>query len=329
MGIDSEAPPATYGSSPALIVDSTATSAGDAVTSVTVHPLVLLSVLDHHPRRAEGAGRVIGTLLGRRVGSTVEITNCFAVPHAERGDEVAIGKDFNRQMLALHNRADRREVVVGWYGTALPDDEEEADGAARRQHRSIADTSSLIHEFYAGECDEDPIHLVVDTGLDDDAVNLRSYVSTPVVVAGEAMANLFHEVRLSLKSSEAERICVDEMIKEQSRNGPDATSAAVAAASVSSTDSAASLKVSMTKLLSMLESASEYVDSVVDGKTPPDDAVGRKIADTLSSVPRVRPEVFDRTFADTLQDLLMVTYLTNVTKTQLTIAEKLNETLGV
>ena len=319
MGSDS-ASPATYGSSPALLLDSsTGGASSDAVSSVTVHPLVLLSVLDHHTRRAEGAGRVIGTLLGRRDGSSVEITNCFAVPHAERGDEVAIGKDFNRQMLALHSRADRREVVVGWYGTALPNE----DGSG---HSSIADTSSLIHEFYAGECDEDPIHLVVDTGLDDDAINLRAYVSSPVVVAGEALANLFHEVRLSLKSSEAERICVDEMIKSQQKEGPDADAAAGAGGGG---DATAALKVSMTKLLDMLESASQYVDSVVEGRTPPDDAVGRQIADTLSAVPRVRPEVFDKTFADTLQDMLMVTYLTNVTKTQLTIAEKLNETLGV
>jgi translation initiation factor 3 subunit F len=319
MGSDS-ASPATYGSSPALLLDSsTGGASSDAVSSVTVHPLVLLSVLDHHTRRAEGAGRVIGTLLGRRDGSSVEITNCFAVPHAERGDEVAIGKDFNRQMLALHSRADRREVVVGWYGTALPNE----DGSG---HSSIADTSSLIHEFYAGECDEDPIHLVVDTGLDDDAINLRAYVSSPVVVAGEALANLFHEVRLSLKSSEAERICVDDMIKSQQKEGPDADAAAGAGGGG---DATAALKVSMTKLLDMLESASQYVDSVVEGRTPPDDAVGRQIADTLSAVPRVRPEVFDKTFADTLQDMLMVTYLTNVTKTQLTIAEKLNETLGV
>ena len=85
----------------------------------------------------------------------MELTNCFAVPHAERGDEVAIGKDFNKQMLSLYLRANRKEQVVGWYASCAPDSGE------------IADTSSLIHEFYAGEVEEgsDPIHLVVDTRL--------------------------------------------------------------------------------------------------------------------------------------------------------------------
>jgi hypothetical protein len=54
-------------SSPALLLDEGV----DSVTQVIVHPLVLLHVLDHHTRRQEGSGRVIGTLLGRRDGKKV------------------------------------------------------------------------------------------------------------------------------------------------------------------------------------------------------------------------------------------------------------------
>ena len=49
---------------PALLLE-------DSETQVIVHPLVLLSVLDHHTRRQEADGRVIGTLLGRRDGNKV------------------------------------------------------------------------------------------------------------------------------------------------------------------------------------------------------------------------------------------------------------------
>jgi hypothetical protein len=54
-------------SSPALLLED----GEDSVTNVIVHPLVLLHVLDHHTRRQEASGRVIGTLLGRRDGRTV------------------------------------------------------------------------------------------------------------------------------------------------------------------------------------------------------------------------------------------------------------------
>eukprot|EP00934_Nitzschia_sp_Nitz4_P008432 Nitzschia sp. Nitz4//scaffold3_size479765//218740//219739//NITZ4_000093-RA/size479765-augustus-gene-1.598-mRNA-1//-1//CDS//3329550737//8422//frame0 len=293
--------------SPALLLDE----AADSVTNVVVHPLVLLHVLDHHSRRQEASGRVIGTLLGHRNGRTVEVTNCFAVPHAERGDEVAIGKDFNKQMLALHMKIDRKEQVVGWYASAALGEDDESTPEL------IADTSSLIHEFYAGESDEgDPVHLVVDTRLKENAISARAYKSTPVLVQGEPLANLFHELTLKMQSANHESLCMDKMLKGGAINGK-------------SEGQPEPLLVSMEKLYSLLEAASNYVDSVVEGNVAPDAELGRQIANTLSTVPRIRPEVFDKLFNDALQDLLMVTYLNNITRTQLTIAEKLNATLGV
>lgn len=58
-------------SSPAILLDDTV----DSVTNVIVHPMVLLHVLDHHRRRQEASGRVIGTLLGRRDGKMVRFRN--------------------------------------------------------------------------------------------------------------------------------------------------------------------------------------------------------------------------------------------------------------
>lgn len=70
----------------------------DAATpvSVDVHAVVLLSILDHHLRRAErpagdkpggppaaAQDRAIGVLLGSNVGGIVEVTNSFGVLHIE------------------------------------------------------------------------------------------------------------------------------------------------------------------------------------------------------------------------------------------------------
>lgn len=53
--------------------------------SVTVHPLVLLSIQDHFHRVAKGTRkRVVGILLGQDLGQKgYEITNSFAVPFEE------------------------------------------------------------------------------------------------------------------------------------------------------------------------------------------------------------------------------------------------------
>ena len=291
---------------------------------VLVHPLAIMQVLDHHGRRHQdlssktsengesnsmnNQNRVIGTLLGRIDGNVVEIINCFAVPHAERGDEVAIGKDFNRKMLALHMRSSK-DVVVGWYASTSGDS-------------LVADTSSLIHEFYAGECeDNNPVHLVVDTRLLNDYLQIKAYQNLPLVVQGEHVGNVFHELQVYMHSNEAETICLREMIQSSSYGGK-GTENETATASVSG------LQISLEHLYSLLDSTLQYVNKVVDGTLPMNAEKGRQISDTLASIPRMRPDVFDNLFQNSLQDLLMVTYLSNLTRTQMEIAEKLNASLG-
>ena len=61
-----------------------------ATPLVKVQPVVYLSILDHFVRRNEGQDRVIGTLLGSVVGSVIEVTNCFPVPHIENDEQVRL-----------------------------------------------------------------------------------------------------------------------------------------------------------------------------------------------------------------------------------------------
>jgi translation initiation factor 3 subunit F len=211
----------------------------------------------------------------------VEVTNCFAVPHAERGEEVAIGKDFNKQMLNLHLKSNRKETVVGWYASAAQGD----DG---------------------------------DTRLLENSIPVRAYRCTPVTMLGDSVANMFLELNLKLTNSESETICLHQMLADSHlENNKNQNSSKVEP-----------LLVSMEKLYELLEATSDYVDGVVAGTTPPDAEIGRQIADSLDAVPRMSPEGFDTLFNDSLQDLLMVTYLSNITRTQLSIAKKLNASLG-
>lgn len=353
-------------SNPSLLVDtanlipvdgqSKKAMSGMTKTVVQVHPLVLLAVLDHHTRRQEGASRVIGTLLGQRstdgnACTVIHVTNCFAVPHAEHGEEVAIGKDFNRQMLALHTRAHRKDVVIGWYATALPPSESEASSSMllsgstdKNRFRCIADTSSLIHDFYAGEAsaaslsigthgaavsDIEPIHLLVDTSLTYDTIGIKAYRSTQVTILGEPFANLFNEIPVCLKTTESERICIDKMIEGLgSLESVDETTDKAHLDVLGDSQGVKALQLSMGRLLELIDTVADYVDNILQGNIPKNaDQIGIQLYDALSTVPRVREEKFDAIFHDNLQDLLMVSYLSHLTKIQLLVAEKLNETL--
>lgn len=58
---------------------------------------------------------MIGTLLGRRTESEVEIRSAFAVLHSETDEQVAVDMEYHRTMYELHHKVNPKEVIVGWY----------------------------------------------------------------------------------------------------------------------------------------------------------------------------------------------------------------------
>ena len=61
---------------------------------VVVHPLVLLSVVDHYNRMSKGVRlrnkRVVGVLLGETFKGRVDVSNSFAVPFEEDAKDPSI-----------------------------------------------------------------------------------------------------------------------------------------------------------------------------------------------------------------------------------------------
>ncbi|CAG5130971.1 unnamed protein product, partial [Candidula unifasciata] len=107
-----------------------------------VHPVVYFSIIDAYERRNEDAKRVIGTLLGTVEKGVVEVTNCFAVPHNESDDEVAVDIEYARNMYELHKKVNSSETIVGWLSTGL---------------RGFHVHSVLIHDYYCPEKAKNPI----------------------------------------------------------------------------------------------------------------------------------------------------------------------------
>jgi len=80
-------------------------------------------------------------------------------------------------------------------------------------------------------------------------------------------------------------------------------------------------------LLELIETVATYVEKVRDGEIKADNAIGRFLAKTASFLPKFDPESLDKLFNNNVQDLLMVVYLANLTRTQIAVAEKLQKTL--
>ncbi|OQS00143.1 eukaryotic translation initiation factor 3 subunit F [Thraustotheca clavata] len=270
----------------------------EGVSLVHVHPVVVFQVLDRFLRRAEDQKRVIGTLLGLvdAEHGVVTITNSFPVPHLEKGDEVAVGKDYHRQMLLLHQRVNPNEVVVGWYATSSDSE-------------PINENSCLIHDFYSSECPS-PVHVVVNTSLASDSLNLMAFTSSALQVADVALANQFKQVKVETKTYEAEAIALNLMAKRSTE------------ATTLPSDLEA-LEMAIERLHELLAKSAEYVGNVIAGKEVANPKLGRELAEAVASIPPMRSDLFDQIFNNGMQDLLMVSYLSSLTQAQLSIAEKL------
>ena len=288
---------------------------------VKLHPTVVFSILNNFVRRNDRESRVIGTLLGTIKDGVVEVTEAFGVPHMEKRDElfVAINKDYHKQMFAFHRRINRKERIVGWYTTTSP------EGAL------INDNSSLIHDFYSAEC-ENPIHIVVDTTLAGETMSVRGFTSAPLALGDLSLANMFREMQVDLTVTDAESTCLYHMIHSQStapQSSSQADSSQWATSEILSSvpTQRDTVNAAMKKLLVVLDDVQKYVDSVVGMKNPAVAEYGMKIADAIAALQTVRPEEFNNVLQEKIQDLLMVSYISSLTSTQLQISEKINQIL--
>ena len=89
--------------------------------SVVVHPIVLLSAVDHYNRVAKDTKkRVVGMLLGESSKGVLDITNSFAVPFEEDERDPNIwflDHSYHEAMFGMFKKVNAREKLVGWYST--------------------------------------------------------------------------------------------------------------------------------------------------------------------------------------------------------------------
>jgi len=260
-----------------------------------LHPVVVLSILDHYVRRNDGQNRTIGTLLGVNNEGVVQITNSFALPQSDT-DHIDQIRDFHRNMQDLHIKANPQETVVGWYATG----------------NKIDENSVRIHEFYWREMQAPPVHLLVDTGLHNNKLSISTYIGSPLSLGSpeETLSVGFHfkPIRFDFEAQKPEKTAADVLLKAQNNKG----------ASMNQLDS---LELSLKRLLALIEVVSSYLQRVQRGEEVADPKIGSLLQGILDSLPKVDSPVFQKMFNKSMDDLLMVVYLAKMTTTQLKLTD--------
>ena len=119
------------------ITATTETASSASSFIIVVHPLVLLSTVDHYNRVAKDTKkRVVGVLLGTGgvSGGTLDITNSFAVPFEEDLKNPAIwylDHNYLETMFRMYKKVNARERILGFYSTGPKIKENDIKARAR------------------------------------------------------------------------------------------------------------------------------------------------------------------------------------------------------
>lgn len=266
---------------------------GATENSVRVHPVVLFTICDSYIRRNEGQERVIGTLLGTIGDGIVDIKNCYAVPHSEANEQVAVDVQHHQTMASLQQKVNAREQIVGWFSTGTLDMSSGID--------------ALIHSFYTNEC-PNPVHLVVDTTLQNDRLAVKAFVSRSLVLQGQELAREFQEIECEIRTIDAERAGGELLVEESVDSIPTEMKG---------------LASSMTKLKQCLKVAEDYVTDVLEGRQKGSVSIGRYLAETVATIPHFSTEELTKLLQDSQNDLLLTSYLAGLIRAHISLADKL------
>lgn len=197
----------------------------------------------------------------------------------------------HQAMATLQRKVNSRERVVGWFSTGTV----------------VPGSDALFQSFYANEC-ANPVHLIVDTTLQNDRMSIKAYVSRALTIQGRELAREFQEVPCEVRTVEAERAAGDLLGDELTEKLP--------------TD-LEGLGSSLEKLRVALGAAEKYVTEVVDGRKEGNVAVGRHLAETVAAVPHFSPADLAKLVQDSQNDVLLTSYLAGLIRAHISLADKL------
>lgn len=276
---------------------------------VQIHPVALFSVVDSYERRQESDKRVIGSLLGVKTQpGLVEVRSGYAVPHNETADEVAVDMDFDKEMLKLHQRVNHNEVIVGWYSTFQTSTPTKVAPSPENKMHSV-----YIHDYYS-RSDSSAIFLTVDTSMRNARLEIKAYTRSKVGLPGKTEGIIFTPIPCEVVYFAPEKVGIrmlnDTVVPEKSPT-------------ISVVSNFHQIEKAIETIDQLLTKVVQYSQDAKAGRISPDGVVGRKLMETVSRVPTFDGAKYESMLNAAMQDLLMVVYLANLTKTQVVLGERL------
>merc|ERR1711977_130353 len=269
--------------------------------SVVVHPLVLLSTVDHYSRVAKDTKkRVVGVLLGETSKGCLDVTNSFAVPFDEDDRNPAIwylDHDFLETMYTMFKKVAAKEKIIGWYSTGP----------------RIKPADLEIHQIFREYC-ANPVYVVIDVKPREMGVPTEAYVALQEEKDdGTAALYTFHHVPSEIGAYEAEEIGVEHLLRD------------IKDTSISTLTQQVSQRLNAMKgLHSRLGDMQTYLENVLTGKLPVNHQIIAHMQDVFNLLPNLSMESMVKAFAIKTNDMMVLIYVSSMIRSVIALHNLIN-----
>ncbi|KAJ3415976.1 proteasome regulatory particle subunit [Chytridiales sp. JEL 0842] len=260
-----------------------------APTEVVIHPLVLLSVVDHFFRVARNTKkRVVGVLLGQVIGNKVNVANSYALPFEEDEKDPSVwflDHNYHEAMYDMFKKVNAKEKMIGWYHTGP------------KLRSSDLEINDLFKRYVPN-----PVLVIIDVKPKDLGLPTDAYYAVEEVHDdGTATTRTFNHLPSSIEAEEAEEIGVEHLLRDIKDN-------AVGTLATEITDQLESLKGFHLRL----EEIQDYLEKVVAGKLPVNHQIIYNLQDIFNLLPNLSQEEAVKSFAVKTNDEMLLIYLSSL-----------------
>lgn len=254
---------------------------------VVVHPLVLLSTVDHYNRVATKK-RVVGVLLGTISKGVVDVTNSYAVPFEEEDQNASIwflDHNFHEHMWSMFKKVNARENVIGWYSTGP----------------KIRPADLEINELFR-RYTPNPVLVIIEVQPKELGIPTKAYVA--MEEANEETSETkkaFQHIPSEIGALEAEEVGVEHLLR-------DVKDTTISTLATRIHDKISSLK----SLISHLREMNIYLEHVCKGTLPINHQIIGYLQDIFNLSPNLNVEELVRSFAVKTNDMMLAIYLSSL-----------------
>jgi 26S proteasome regulatory subunit N8 len=308
-------------------------------TKTILHPLVLLSAVDHYNRVAKDTNkRVCGVLLGQLNNGVANITSSFAIPFEEDVNNTLswyLDHTYLENFIALHKKV-TSERILGWYSSSplINNNDLDVHEVFRRYCEepificiNVQDHTKLLIQKEEEQKNTNhysaPAKAFCSVALSKDEIHAQSAAQRAALDKsaqsdGETTSNVttntprrqFVHVPFEIGSDEAEEVGIEHVlrsIQQQHHMNPSSNTATLK-------DVLESKLTALHGFLQKMKNIVTYIDDVLMNKLPYNTAIINRIQDIISLIPVITNPQLTAALNSYTNDSMTVIYIAEIIK---------------